>query len=74
MRSMPVFPLISTVAEISTDRWKLGNFLDIVQFHRLDSDTSAEEIMQALNDVINSGKMRHFSVKSVNYPEPHSNV
>ena len=71
---MPVFPLISTVAEISIDRWKLGDFLDIVQFHRLDSDTPAEEIMQALNDVINSGKMRHISVKSVNYPKPYSNV
>lgn len=37
---------------------RLGTYIDVLQIHRLDRDTPAEEIMQALNDVIESGKVR----------------
>lgn len=35
---------------------RLGTYIDVLQIHRLDRDTSKEEIMKALNDVIESGK------------------
>lgn len=37
---------------------RLGTHIDVLQLHRLDRETPAEEIMKALNDVIESGKVR----------------
>ncbi|KAJ5606066.1 Aldo/keto reductase [Penicillium lagena] len=35
---------------------RLGTYIDVLQIHRLDRDTPREEIMKALNDVVESGK------------------
>lgn len=35
---------------------RLGTYVDILQIHRLDREIPHEEIMQALNDVVESGK------------------
>jgi aryl-alcohol dehydrogenase-like predicted oxidoreductase len=34
----------------------LSTYLDVLQIHRLDGDTPQEEIMKALNNVVESGK------------------
>lgn len=44
---------------------RLGTYLDVLQVHRLDRDTPREEIMKALNDVIESGKVRYIGASSV---------
>jgi aryl-alcohol dehydrogenase-like predicted oxidoreductase len=35
---------------------RLSTYIDVLQIHRLDRETPKEEIMRALNDVIESGK------------------
>jgi aryl-alcohol dehydrogenase-like predicted oxidoreductase len=37
---------------------RLGTYIDVLQIHRLDRETPKEEIMRALNDVVESGKVR----------------
>ena len=44
---------------------RLGTYIDVLQIHRLDRDTPREEIMRALNDVIESGKVRYIGACSV---------
>jgi aryl-alcohol dehydrogenase-like predicted oxidoreductase len=44
---------------------RLGTFIDVLQIHRLDRDTPREEIMRALNDVVNSGMVRYIGASSV---------
>lgn len=44
---------------------RLGTYIDVLQIHRLDRDTPREEIMKALNDVIESGKVRYIGASSV---------
>lgn len=44
---------------------RLGTYIDVLQIHRLDRDTPMEEIMQALNDVVASGKVRYIGASSV---------
>jgi aryl-alcohol dehydrogenase-like predicted oxidoreductase len=44
---------------------RLGTYLDILQIHRLDRETSREEIMKALNDVVESGKVRYIGACTV---------
>ena len=44
---------------------RLGTYIDVLQIHRLDHDTPPEEIMRALNDVIESGKVRYIGASSV---------
>jgi len=46
---------------------RLGTYIDVLQIHRMDRDTSPEEIMKALNDVIESGKVRYIGASSVSY-------
>jgi len=36
----------------------LGTYIDVFQIHRLDRETLREEIMRALNGVVESGKVR----------------
>jgi versiconal hemiacetal acetate reductase len=43
----------------------LGTYIDVLQIHRLDRDTPREEIMRALNDVVESGKVRYIGASSV---------
>ena len=44
---------------------RLGTYIDVLQIHRLDKEVSPEEIMRALNDVIESGKVRYIGASSV---------
>ncbi|KIX05218.1 versiconal hemiacetal acetate reductase [Rhinocladiella mackenziei CBS 650.93] len=47
----------------SVDR--LGTYIDVLQIHRLDRSTPREEIMRALNDVVESGKVRYVGASSM---------
>ncbi|PQE23872.1 versiconal hemiacetal acetate reductase protein [Rutstroemia sp. NJR-2017a BBW] len=38
---------------------RLGTYIDVLQIHRLDRETPREEIMKALNDIVESGKVRY---------------
>lgn len=44
---------------------RLGTYIDVLQIHRLDRDVPREEIMRALNDVVESGKVRYNGASSV---------
>jgi aryl-alcohol dehydrogenase-like predicted oxidoreductase len=44
---------------------RLGTYIDVLQIHRLDRNTPREEIMKALNDVVESGKVRYIGASSV---------
>jgi aryl-alcohol dehydrogenase-like predicted oxidoreductase len=46
---------------------RLGTYIDVLQIHRLDRETPREEIMKALNDVVESGKARYIGACSVRY-------
>jgi aryl-alcohol dehydrogenase-like predicted oxidoreductase len=46
---------------------RLGTYIDVLQIHRLDRDTPREEIMRALNDVVESGKVRYIGASSVRF-------
>lgn len=48
---------------------RLGTYIDVLQIHRLDRSTPEEEIMRALNDVVESGKVRYIGASSVSLPE-----
>jgi 1-deoxyxylulose-5-phosphate synthase len=45
---------------------RLGmDYIDLYQIHRLDQDTPMEEIMEALHDVVKSGKVRYIGASSM---------
>jgi hypothetical protein len=44
---------------------RLGTYIDVLQIHRLDRNMPREEIMKALNDVVESGKVRYIGASSV---------
>lgn len=44
---------------------RLGTYIDVLQIHRLDRQTPKEEIMKALNDVVESGKVRYLGASSM---------
>ena len=44
---------------------RLNTYIDVLQIHRLDRATPREEIMKALNDVVESGKVRYIGASSV---------
>lgn len=44
---------------------RLGTYIDVLQIHRLDRETPREEIMKALNDVVERGKVRYIGASSV---------
>ena len=46
---------------------RLGTYIDVLQIHRLDRNTPREEIMKALNDVVESGKVRYIGASSVSF-------
>lgn len=41
------------------------DYIDVLQIHRLDKDVEAEEIMEALHDVVKSGKVRYIGASSM---------
>lgn len=47
---------------------RLGTYIDVLQIHRLDRETPREEIMKALNDVVESGKVRYIGASTVCFP------
>ncbi|KAL2066446.1 hypothetical protein VTL71DRAFT_2517 [Oculimacula yallundae] len=44
---------------------RLGTYIDVLQTHRLDREASLEEMMRALNDTIESGKVRYIGGSSM---------
>ncbi|KAI3623084.1 hypothetical protein CBS14141_004417 [Malassezia furfur] len=44
---------------------RLGTYIDVLQIHRLDRETPKEEIMRALNDVIEQGLVRYIGASSM---------
>ena len=45
---------------------RLGtDYIDLYQIHRLDHETPAEEIMEALHDVVKAGKVRYIGASSM---------
>lgn len=44
---------------------RLGTYIDVLQIHRLDRNTPREEIMKALNDVVDSGKVRYIGASTM---------
>ncbi|TEA13868.1 Versiconal hemiacetal acetate reductase [Colletotrichum sidae] len=45
---------------------RLGtDYIDVLQIHRLDRDTPPEEIMRALHEVVQSGKVRYLGASSM---------
>ena len=44
---------------------RLGTYIDVLQIHRLDRETPKAEIMKALNDVVESGKVRYIGASSM---------
>jgi aryl-alcohol dehydrogenase-like predicted oxidoreductase len=44
---------------------RLGTYIDVLQIHRMDRDVPHEEIMRALNDVIENGWVRYIGACSV---------
>ena len=49
---------------------RLGTYIDVLQIHRLDRDTDREEIMKALNDVVEKGWVRYLGASSVRQCSP----
>lgn len=44
---------------------RLGTYIDVLQIHRLDHGTPPEEIMKALNDVVEKGWVRYIGASSM---------
>lgn len=44
---------------------RLGTYIDVLQIHRLDRATPREEIMRALNDVVEKGWVRYIGASSM---------
>jgi len=44
---------------------RLGTYIDVLQIHRLDRETPKEEIMKALNDVVEKGWDRYIGASSM---------
>jgi len=51
--------------QAETKPHRLGTYIDVLQIHRMDRDVTPEEIMKALNDVVESGKVRYLGASSV---------
>lgn len=46
---------------------RLGTYIDVLQIHRLDREVPREEIMKALNDVVERGLVRYIGASSVSF-------
>uniref|UniRef100_A0A060SXC3 ARAD1A12100p n=1 Tax=Blastobotrys adeninivorans TaxID=409370 RepID=A0A060SXC3_BLAAD len=53
--------------EASVER--LGTYIDVYQIHRFDKETPNEEIMEALHDIVKSGKVRYIGASSMRATE-----
>lgn len=54
-------------AKASTER--LGTYIDVLQIHRFDPETPVEEIMRALNDVVDQGYSRYIGASTMRATE-----
>jgi aryl-alcohol dehydrogenase-like predicted oxidoreductase len=54
---------ILDAVQASTKR--LGTYIDVLQIHRMDPDVPREEIMRALNDVVEMGWVSYLGASSV---------
>ena len=50
--------------EASLERLQV-DYIDLLQIHRFDSKTPIEETMEALNDLVRSGKVRYIGASSM---------
>lgn len=48
---------------------RLGTYIDVYQIHRLDKSVPKEEIMEALHDVVKSGRVRYIGASSMRATE-----
>lgn len=48
---------------------RLGTYIDLLQIHRLDKEVEPEEIMRALNDVVDKGLTRYIGASSMRATE-----
>jgi len=56
----------SIFREVDNSLKRLGtDYIDLYIIHRLDHDTPMEEIMEALNDLVRSGKVRYIGASSM---------
>jgi 1-deoxyxylulose-5-phosphate synthase len=54
------------LAEIDNSLRRLGmNYVDLYQIHRFDHDTPIEETLEALHDIVKSGKARYIGASSM---------
>lgn len=54
------------MSEVDKSLARLGtDYIDLYQIHRLDTNTPMEEIMEALHDVVKSGKVRYIGASSM---------
>lgn len=50
---------------VETSVKRLGTYIDVLQIHRLDEETPREEIVRALNDVVNKGWVLYIGASTV---------
>lgn len=53
------------LAGVTNSIRRLGTYIDVLQIHRLDHDTPMEELMRALNDVVEKGDARYIGASSM---------
>jgi aryl-alcohol dehydrogenase (NADP+) len=54
------------MSQVDASLRRLGtDYIDLYQIHRLDTKTPAEEIMQTLDDLVRSGKVRYIGASSM---------
>ena len=54
------------LTQVDASLKRLGtDYIDLLQIHRFDRDTPGEETMQALHDVVRSGKVRYIGASSM---------
>jgi versiconal hemiacetal acetate reductase len=53
------------LAAVAASCARLGTYIDVLQIHRLDRSVPKEEIMRALNDVVESGQVRYLGASSM---------
>ncbi|CCK72776.1 aldo/keto reductase KNAG_0L01560 [Huiozyma naganishii CBS 8797] len=53
------------LASVDKSVERLGTYIDVLQIHRLDHECTGKEIMKALNDVVESNKVRYVGASTM---------
>ncbi|CDO96256.1 unnamed protein product [Kluyveromyces dobzhanskii CBS 2104] len=53
------------LAGVAASCKRLGTYIDVLQIHRLDHDTSMEEVMRSLNHVVESGQVHYIGASTM---------